>query len=156
MPHQALSTELVHAIRTFLGRGGRSVFAAPFDVLLPARQDQPEDDVLTVVQPDLAVVCDQGKLRNSGCFGAPDWIIEILSPYTSRRDMIAKLELYQRHGVREYWMIDPGNCFIHEHLRGDDGRYPEPALLVGKAVARSMVCEGLEIGLEELSSAIPA
>lgn len=83
--HQALSTELAYAIRAFLGRSGCRVFAAPFDVLLPAAPDQPEDEVATVVQPDLAVVCDPSRLRGFGCFGAPDWIIEILSPYTSRR-----------------------------------------------------------------------
>jgi Uma2 family endonuclease len=156
MPHQALSMEVGHAIRSFMGKGGCRVFAAPFDVLLPQSPDQPDDEVTTVVQPDLAAVCDPGKLRDLGCFGAPDWIIEILSPCTSRRDMIAKLELYQRHGVREYWVIDPGNRFIHVYLRGEDGRYPEPALLVGKALARSTVCAGLEIGLEALFSAVPA
>lgn len=155
MPHQVISMELAHAIRAFLGKGRCRVFAAPFDVLLPAVPGQHEDEVATVVQPDLAVVCDPAKLRSFGCFGAPDWIVEILSPYTSRRDMIAKLELYQRHGVREYWVVDPGNRFIHVYLRGADGRYPEPTLLVGKAVARSAVCEGLAIVLEELFAAIP-
>lgn len=156
MPHQAISMELAHAIRTFVGKGGCRVFAAPFDVLLPAAPDQPEDEVSTVVQPDLAVVCDSGKLHGFGCFGAPDWIIEILSPYTSRRDMAVKLELYQRHGVREYWVVDPGNRFIHVYLRGIGGRYPEPTLFVGKVVVRSTVCDGLEIRLEDLFSAIPA
>jgi Uma2 family endonuclease len=156
MPHQALSMELAHAIRTFVGRGGCRVFAAPFDVLFPAAPDQPEDEVSTVVQPDLAVVCDPGKLRNFGCFGAPDWIIEILSPYTSRRDIVAKLALYERQGVREYWVVDPGNRFIHVYLRGEDGRYLDPRLFVGKVVVRSTVCDGLEIGLADLFSAIPA
>ena len=110
----------------------------------------------TVVQPDLTVICDPARLRPFGCFGAPDWIIEILSPYTSRRDMVAKLALYQRHGVREYWIVDPGNRCIHVSVRGEDGCYPEPAVLVGKAVARSAACPGFEIKLEELFAAIPA
>jgi Uma2 family endonuclease len=156
MAHQALVTELVHSIRLFLGKGGCRVFPAPFDVLLPESPGQAEDDVANVVQPDLAVICDPSRLRSFGCFGPPDWVIEILSPYTSRRDMVAKLSLYQGRGVREYWVIDPGNRFVHVYVRGEDGRYPEPELLVGKATAGSTVCPGFEMKLEELFAAIPA
>jgi Uma2 family endonuclease len=156
MAHQVIVTELVHSIRSFLGKGGCRVFAAPFDVLLPESPGQAEDDVANVVQPDLAVICGPSRLRPFGCFGPPDWIIEILSPYTSRRDMVAKLSLYERHGVREYWVIDPGNRFVHVYVRGEDGRYPEPSLFVGAATVRSNVCAGFEMKLEELFAAIPA
>lgn len=155
MAHQALSMELSHALRSFLGKGGCRVFAAPFDVVLPESPNQAEDDIANVVQPDLAVICNPARLRPFGCLGAPDWIIEILSPYTSRRDMVAKLSLYEKHGVREYWVIDPGNRFVHVYLRAGDGRYPDPELHVGAATVRSTVCPGFEIRLEELFSAIP-
>jgi Uma2 family endonuclease len=154
--HQAVSTELVHAIRTFLGRSGCRVFAAPFDVLLPETPGQVEDDVTNVVQPDLVVVCDPAKLRTFGCVGVPEWVIEILSPWTSRRDLAEKHALYERHGVKEYWVIDPGNRYVHAYLLGDNGRYPKPVLHVGAAIVKSTVCPGFEMNLEELFAAIPA
>lgn len=155
MAHQALSMELGHSIRSFLGKGGCRVFAAPFDVLLPESPGQAADDVPNVVQPDLAVICDPSRLRPFGCVGAPDWVIEILSPYTSRRDMVQKLALYERHGVGEYWVIDPGNRYVHVYVRGENGRFPDPELYVGAAVIRSVVCQGFELRLEELFAAIP-
>jgi len=154
--HQAISTELLSAIHSFLGKGGCRVFAAPFDVLLPDTPGQQDDEVPTVVQPDLAVICDPSKLRAFGCVGAPEWVIEILSPYTSRRDLAEKHALYERQGVKEYWVIDPGNRYVHVYLLGGNGRYPKPVLHVGAAAVKSAVCAGFEIGLEELFSAIPA
>lgn len=155
MGHQVLSMELGHAIRSFLGKSGCRVFAAPFDVLLPDNPGQAEDEVSNVVQPDLAVICDPSLLRSFGCMGAPDWVIEILSPYTSRRDMAEKRSLYERHGVREYWVIDPGNRYIHVYLRAENGRYADPQVYVGAATVRSTVCLGFELPLEELFAAIP-
>ncbi len=153
MAHQALSTELLHAIRLFLGKGGCRVFAAPFDVLLPESPGQATDEVPNVVQPDLSVICDPSRLRSYGCEGPPDWIVEILS---SRRDMVEKLRLYELHGVREYWVVDPGNRYVHVYVRGENGRYPDPLLHVGAATLRSTVCKGFELRLEELFAAIPA
>ena len=154
--HQAISTELVSAIRSVLGKGGCRVFAAQFDVLLPDTPSQPDDEVPNVVQPDLVVICDPSKLRAFGCVGAPDWVIEILSPSTSRRDMVEKHALYERHGAKEYWVIDPGNRYVHVYLRGGDGKYRKPLLHVGAATVKSAVCTGFEIELEELFAAIPA
>lgn len=154
--HQAISMELATLIRSHLGRTGCRVFAAPFDVLLPETPGQPDDEVTNLVQPDLAVICDPAKLKSFGCVGAPDWVIEILSPYTSRRDLAEKHALYERHGVREYWVVDPGNRYIHVYVRGEDGRYPKPILHVGRTAVASAVCPGFEVKLEELFAAIPA
>jgi Uma2 family endonuclease len=154
MGHQAISVELVHAIRSFLGKSGCRVFAAPFDVLLPDDPGQAEDEVSNVVQPDIAVICDQSLLHSFGCVGAPDWVIEILSPYTSRRDMAEKRSLYERHGVREYWVIDPGNRYVHVYLLGEMGQYADPAVYVGSAVIRSVVCPGFELRIEDLFASI--
>ncbi len=155
MAHQALSMELSHAIRAFLGKSGCRVFAAPFDVLLPEKSDQAEDDVPNVVQPDLAVICDPSRLRPFGCVGAPDWVIEILSPYTSRRDMAEKRSLYERHGVREYWVVDPGNRYLHVYLGREGGRYADPEVYVGAVTVPSSVCPGFEVRIMELFAAVP-
>jgi Uma2 family endonuclease len=100
--HQSISVEILNQLHTFLKGKPCRVFHAPFDVRLCADE---EDD--TVVQPDLVVVCDKSKLDDTGCKGAPDLVIEILSPSTARKDKLLKFNEYQRAGVREYWMVDP-------------------------------------------------
>jgi Uma2 family endonuclease len=154
--HQAISMELGSAISTFLGNRGCQVFAAPIDVLLADAPGQADDDVTSVVQPDIVVICDPAKIKPHGCVGAPDWVIEILSPYTSRRDLAEKFTLYERHGVREYWIIDPGNRFVHVYILGENRKYPKPKLHVGKVIVTSTVCPGFELNLEDLFAAIPA
>jgi len=86
-------------------------FYAPFDVLLP-EGDETDDEVDTIVQPDIVVYCDSSKIRDYGARGAPDLAVEILSPSTARKDLNEKLRLYERNRVREYWVIDPGNRSI--------------------------------------------
>jgi Uma2 family endonuclease len=106
--HQAIGMHLASRIYASLADGPYEVLAAPVEIFLPADPDQPEDEVDTVVQPDIVVICDRASVRTRGIWGAPDWVIEILSPYTSRKDMKEKLELYQESGVKEYWIVDPG------------------------------------------------
>lgn len=89
-------------------RHGRSckVYISPFDVRLP-QGDEKDDDIRTVIQPDLTVVCDRSKIDEHGCKGAPDLIIEILSPATLKKDLGVKLRLYETAGVLEYWVVHP-------------------------------------------------
>ena len=146
--HQGYLIGFIVQIGPFLEGHPCTMYAAPFDVLLPDRAGQDEDDVVTVVQPDISVICNPGKLTDKGCTGAPDWIIEILSPYTSKKDMTVKFDLYQRHRVREYWIVDPGNRYIHVYLLNEDGRYPEdPEVYLKDAVVPCTVLEGLSIDL---------
>ena len=79
------------------------VFYAPFDVYL----QHEDEDAPNIVQPDLMVICDRDKITKKGCVGAPDWIIEIVSPSTARRDYLTKLNLYAEYGVEEYWIVNP-------------------------------------------------
>ena len=105
-PHQKLSMRLSGWINSFLEGKPCEVYAAPFDILFPENDEQ-DDEVDTVVQPDIVVICDKTKLTRAGARGAPDWVIEILSPRTAKKDFEVKFQLYQRHGVREYWIVDP-------------------------------------------------
>jgi len=100
--HSLISGELFKQLAVFFEGKPCEVHAAPFDVRLPL-VDEPDEEVDTVVQPDLVVVCDDRK----GCRGAPDIAIEILSPSTSSKDAILKRERYQRAGVKQYWLADP-------------------------------------------------
>ena len=100
--HQTILTELLVSIRNYLHKkdGRCQVFPAPFDVKL-------SDHPLTIVQPDIMIVCDKDKLDGNRCNGAPDFIIEIVSPGNPADDYIRKLYYYKNTGVREYWIVDP-------------------------------------------------
>ena len=104
--HQGLITEFIFQFRAYLQDKPCRIYAAPFDVRLPDG-DEADDDIVTVVQPDLVVVCDRNKLDERGCKGAPDLIIEILSPSTAAKDLHDKFNLYERVGVKEYWIVHP-------------------------------------------------
>lgn len=106
--HQKVSIELSRQLANFLKGRSCQVFAAPFDVRLPRKPDGRKDaEIDTVVQPDICVICDAAKIDERGCLGAPDWIIEILSPYTSEKDLRQKFDVYEHAGVKEYWVIHP-------------------------------------------------
>lgn len=111
--HQKISYQLGGVFYTFFGKGPCEVYPAPFDVrLLPKKQNQ---NTYTVVQPDLCIVCDSAKLDDKGCMGAPDLIVEILSPSTSQKDLGEKYDLYEEAGVREYWVIDPIHQLLNQY-----------------------------------------
>ena len=102
------------------------VLAAPFDVLLPSQEEQPDDHVKTVVQPDLFVVCDARKLDSKKCRGAPDLVVEIISPSTAGKDSLTKLNLYEKNGVKEYWLVHPIDRLLTIFSLQSDGRYGRP------------------------------
>ena len=105
--HQLISMELARQLANFLEGRKCRVLPAPFAVRLFERAGDKPEDVQTVVEPDLSVVCDRAKLDKYGCRGAPDLVVEVLSPSTQRHDRLVKLDLYQRAGVREYWIVSP-------------------------------------------------
>ncbi len=121
--HQGLDVELAYRFKRFLEGKPCKVFVAPCDVLVPRVNEQREDDVDTVVQPDVLVVCDPKKIHLRGIWGAPDLVVEILSPWTSRKDQREKFDLYQRIGVKEYWVVDPNGCWLQQYVLGADGLY---------------------------------
>ena len=98
------------------------VYAAPFDVRLPEKNENSES-ASNVVQPDISVICDKSKLDDRGCFGAPDLIVEILSPFTGKRNIKDKFFLYEKHGVKEYWIIHPYEKTLQVYKLGSDSEY---------------------------------
>lgn len=151
--HQKLSFRLVRLIGAFLEGKACEAYAAPFDVLLPSGGEE-DDEVDTVVEPDIVVYCDRSKLTKEGARGAPDLVVEILSPSTSRKDQHEKFELYERHKVREYWVVDPDGrwlCVYRLDGRGryDSGELREPGRNSYGPVA-SRVLEGLVVDTEGL------
>lgn len=114
--HQKVSGELFGQIREYLKGKECEVYAAPFAVRLFEQEGDSPKDVDNMVEPDISVICDTSKLDNIGCKGAPDLVIEILSPSTRRHDRITKFNLYRRAGVREYWIVDPSDQSVQSFL----------------------------------------
>lgn len=105
--HQEISFELGRQLGNYLDGKPCRVYPAPFGVRLFEQDGEGSEDVDTVVEPDLSVVCDRSKIDRYGCKGAPDLVVEVLSPSSLRHDRFVKLGLYQRAKVREYWIVDP-------------------------------------------------
>lgn len=107
--HQEISGELFRQLANFLEGKPCRAYPAPFGVRLFEQDADRPEDIDTIVEPDISVICDRSKIDRRGCKGAPDLIVEILSPSTRRHDRLVKLNLYQRAGIREYWIVDPDN-----------------------------------------------
>lgn len=145
--HQDLSREIGRPIADFLVGKPCRMYFAPFDVRLPRFVGEPNDDVETVVQPDIVVMCDRSKLDDRGARGAPDWIIEILSPSTAVKDLKIKHGLYERHGVRELWFVHPTDRTVMVFVFGTDRAFGKPRFYGPEDKARSAVLPDLEIDL---------
>lgn len=124
--HQKWLGDLFVQFHVYLEDKPCEVYLAPFDVRLPEYADASNEETITVVQPDLMVVCDQDKLDDRGIKGAPDLVVEIISPSTAKRDITTKYELYQRHGVKEYWLMYPNDRTLLVYRLADDGKYAPP------------------------------
>ena len=158
--HQALAARIYRFFFNWFEGKPCQAFPAPFDVLL-AENDEADDAVSTVVQPDLSVFCDGSKLREPNARGAPDLALEILSPSTARKDLNEKFRLFERHGVREYWVIDGGNRSVQvfrlidppARQTGSESRrqiYDDGELAVGTGRISSRIFPGLTIELDAL------
>jgi len=125
--HQLLVMQLLLQLGNQLKEKSCQVIPAPFDVRLPVGKEK-EEDIENIVQPDITIVCDAKKLDKKGCLGAPDMIIEILSPSTSRKDRMEKFFLYERVGVKEYWLVSPDEKLVEVFRLGPGGKYGRPEI----------------------------
>jgi len=145
--HQDVARELTTTINLFLKGSTCIVYPAPFDVRLPISSKKNEE-IYTVVQPDISVICDKSKLDDAGCIGAPDLIVEILSPSNNKKELQLKYEVYLESGVKEYWVLQPiGQNLLIYTL--NNGEYIPSKLYCAGDVVRSSVLEGFELDLEE-------
>ena len=107
--HQLYAGNLFLEIALFLKKTPCDVYFAPFDVYLPIEKTNGKS---TVVQPDICVICDRSKVDDKGCIGAPDMVVEFLSPSTAHIDLTEKYQVYEASGVREYWIVSPNDKII--------------------------------------------
>ncbi len=120
--HQEVSGNIARKFYQFFPIASTcSVYVAPFDVRLidPNKKSTADQDIFTVVQPDICVVCDDRKLDERGCIGAPDLVIEILSPSNTNKELGVKYDIYEENGVQEYWLVNPAERAIFQYVLRD-------------------------------------
>jgi len=146
--HQILSMDISGQLWGYLKGKSCRVYAAPFDVRLP-RKSNADKDIITIVQPDISVICDKSKVDTKGCLGAPDIVVEILSPRNNEMELNNKFDIYEESGVKEYWIVSPqDNTFIVNTLT--DGRYITSRPMAAGKIFKSSVLPGFSIDLKEL------
>jgi len=150
--HQDILLALTFSVHPCVVKKGCSLYIAPFDVRLFDRRKslKANKDVYSVIQPDICVICDKSKLDDKGCIGAPDFVVEILSPGNSIREMKIKKNLYEENQVREYWIIDPERETAHQFVLNDLGLFAPPVIYASDENIHSEIFPDLVIELEAL------
>ncbi|MCQ8130005.1 Uma2 family endonuclease [Methylomonas rivi] len=150
--HQTVITNLGGKLYQFFHKKPCNLFYAPFDVKLYDRRKSllKNGEAFSVVQPDLCVICDKDKLTEQGCDGAPDWIIEVLSPGNSRKEVRLKFDLYEESGVGEYWLVFPYEQIVQQFVLDDNGKYQLRALYPGNEIAIPHLFPDLQIDLNDV------
>ena len=149
--HQETSFNLSGILRNYLIHKQCKGFAAPSDVRLPKNKDKDDKIIYTIVQPDIYVVCDLSKLDDRGCLGAPDFVIEITSAQNSKRDVKEKFEIYQEHGVREYWIVNPNDENVTVFVLDENGKFQFSGMYAGDDKIPVNIFDGaLKIDLTEV------
>jgi Uma2 family endonuclease len=146
--HQRIVGELYRQVANALEGKPCEVYVAPFDVRLP-RSTEENDQVDTVVQPDVCIVSDLEKLDARGMRGAPDWLAEILSPSTDRHDRYVKVPAYERAGVREVWLIEPIDRTLSIY-RLEGRRYGRPRVVELKGQTAITAISGVTVDWDRL------
>jgi Uma2 family endonuclease len=148
--HQRISGNFYGMFWNYLRGKKCEVFHAPFDVLLP-KEGETQETASNVIQPDILVVCDKNKLDSKNCKGAPDLIIEILSPSSGKHDTITKFKLYEHHAVKEYWVVDPVHQIVNRfHYDENSKEYKKPDSFSRDDIITPTIFPDLQINLQEV------
>ena len=154
LAHAQVSLELAVLFKIFIKQndGKCQVFCAPFDVRLPKKTEQVANDkIYTVVQPDICIVCDESKLDQRGCLGAPDMVVEILSSSSLKYDLNDKFNLYESSGVKEYWVVSPERPSVNVFLLQGDGKYDRGTSYEDDMVVPVQTLPGLSLNVRDIS-----
>lgn len=152
--HQGISARLMNTLMNQLEYSLCQVYAAPFDVRLPgpAQHDLSDTSIFNVVQPDLVVICDLKKLDDKGCIGAPELVIEILSPGNQRRDVVIKKALYEESGVKEYWIVSPEQNTVEMYTPDEAGKFKSARFFGMQDLITVSALAGITVTLENVFS----
>jgi Uma2 family endonuclease len=147
--HQEITAHILLPLLTFLKSKPCKVYPAPFDVRFP-KESKADKDIYTVLQPDICVVCDPSKLDDRGCIGAPDIVVEILSPGNNKKELLNKYRVYEEFGVKEYWVISPSEKTFLKYTLDETGRYRPSKLFTLSETITSTVLPGFELNLDDV------
>ncbi|MEL6192660.1 MAG: Uma2 family endonuclease [Bacteroidota bacterium] len=153
--HQQISMNLIRPMVNYFYKATCQLFAAPFDVRLPQDGENENSKIYTVVQPDLCVICDPSKIDDRGCLGAPDLVVEILSPGNTQKEMNEKFSLYESAGVKEYWIVTPMTESVLVYERSTEGVFIGKKPLTSVEILTTPLFPGLSISLEEVFAIPP-
>ena len=148
--HQEISGNIHGVLHQYLKGKECKLYSAPFDVRLSETPDVSDDEIDTVVQPDIVVICDPVKLDDKGCKGAPDLVVEILSPGTAERDLKDKFYLYQRVGVLEYWIVNQTDRTLMVFKLDAMGEYGRPEMYGSRDMVSVPLLGDLVVDLKEV------
>jgi len=147
--HQEISGNIFYYLKSFLKKYSCKVFSAPFDVRFP-KESIVDRDVYTVLQPDICVICDKSKLDDRGCIGAPDIVIEILSPGNNKTELLNKYLVYEEFGVKEYWVVSQSDQSILIYTLNDLGKFQPSKLFTLSEKITSSVLPGFVLNLDDV------
>lgn len=151
--HQKISMRLISEMLPYFKKHPCELLSAPTDVCLMKKNDRNED-VKTVLQPDLLVVCDLEKLDKNRVVGAPDLVVEILSPGNTEKEMNAKYSIYEENGVREYWMVIPSQKAVFVYVLNEQGKYIGLRPQAHTEILTSTIFPELKVDLSEVFKGI--
>jgi len=147
--HQKISRNISLKLGNFLVGKPCEMYVAPFDVRFP-KESKADQDVFTVLQPDLCVICDKSKLDDRGCIGAPDIVIEILSPGNTKVELLHKYKVYEEFGVKEYWVLSQSDQSILIYTLDDLGKFQPSKIYTLSEKITSSVLPGFELLLDDV------
>jgi Uma2 family endonuclease len=124
--HQLISGELYRQLANYLQNKTCKAYPAPFCVRLTKGDEKKNEDIKKVVEPDISIVCDQSKIDEKGCNGAPDMIVEVISPSSVKMDRFIKFNKYEKAGVKEYWIVEPEAKLVSVFVLQENQRYGRP------------------------------
>ncbi|MCE6988234.1 Uma2 family endonuclease [Dyadobacter sp. CY323] len=148
--HQAIVWNLNGLIWSYLKNRPCQAYSAPFDVRLPIRDKKSNQEITTVLQPNICIICDTSKLDDQGCLGAPDLVIEVLSPGNSSKEMKQKYDVYEESGVKEYWVVYPEYEHVLIFTSDESGKFIGQHPKTSKDVLKSVAIPELIVDLSEI------
>ncbi|WP_293305321.1 Uma2 family endonuclease [Pedobacter sp. UBA5917] len=147
--HQQITGNIYRRLGNFLEKQPCKVFISPFDVRFP-KESKDDKDVYTVLQPDICVICDRNKIDIRGCIGAPDLVVEVLSPGNSKMELLNKYRVYEEFGVKEYWIVSQSDQNVLIYTLNEDSKFQPSKIFTLSETITSSVLPGFELALDDV------
>ncbi|MFC1222883.1 Uma2 family endonuclease [Pedobacter sp. BG31] len=147
--HQEIVGNIFLKLGNFLEKQSCKVYISPFDVRFP-KEGHNDKAVFTVLQPDICVICDRSKIDARGCIGAPDIVVEVLSPGNTKTELLHKYRVYEEFGVKEYWVVSQGDKSILIYTLDEMGKFQPSKIFTLSEKITSTVLPGFELALDDV------